>query len=131
MLKHKDLWQDLDLVEQLEDEAAEVISGGEEVGVTRSALVAQATKMQIDNYMNIPIYFDLSYDQVEKDIRLEPGASKIIFTSQPNNLIDYDKSVCEWGIQLKTYTLKGGKKYGFNLLGDGCTIEMYDYGSIA
>jgi hypothetical protein len=130
MLKDKNLWKNSDLFESLEEENAEVISGGQ-IGSITLPLVSQESPIMLSNRTNAPIYLDLDYGELMRDYRLEPGVSKIFYSREDKGRIDYDKDFCQVGIQNQAYTLRPGKKYHFEFLsGSSCKIQLYDGGII-
>lgn len=114
------------LIEDINNEAAEAISGGQ------FNLVAQQAKLiEVTNETNLPIYLDMDFGgNRSQDFRLESGKSKIFINEKATEAtIDFDNSFCDPGIQLTSYTLVASKKYGFRLNGN-CKVELYDLGAI-
>lgn len=120
-----------DLVKELNDETAEVISGGQ-VGSVTSSLVSQDNIIKINNKTNLPVYLDLDFAGKRwQDFRLGSGQSYTFSSRGTGAIIDYDESYCIPGIQDRTYSLTASKQYNFRLGSDGCKLNLFDAGSIA
>lgn len=120
-----------DLVKELNDETAEVISGGQ-VGTSTSALVSQPNIIKINNKTNLPVYLDLDFAGTRwQDFRIASGQSYTFSSRGTGAIIDYDESYCQEGIQGRSYSLTASKQYNFRLGSDGCKLNLFDAGSIA
>ncbi len=116
----------LDLVKELNDETAEVISGGQ------LNLVAQDNIIKINNKTNLPVYLDLDFGGTRwQDYRLGSGQSQTFSSGGTGAIIDYDESFCQPGIQARSYSLTASKQYDFKLGNNGCQLNLFDAGSIA
>lgn len=121
----------LDLVKELNDETAEVISGGQ-VGSNTAFLLPQDNIIKINNKTNLPVYLDLDFGGTRwQDYRLGSGQSQTFSSGGTGAIIDYDESFCQPGIQARSYSLTASKQYDFKLGNNGCQLNLFDAGSIA
>lgn len=119
-----------DLVKELNDETAEVISGGQS-GATQF-LVPQNNIIKINNQTNLPVYLDLDFGGTRwQDFRIASGQSYTFSSRGTGAIIDYDESFCQPGIQGRSYSLTASKQYNFRLGSNGCQLNLFDGGSIA
>lgn len=118
-----------DLVKELNDETAEVISGGQ-VGTTIK-LLPQDNVIKINNKTNLPVYLDLDFGGTRwQDFRIASGQSYTFSSRGTGAIIDYDESYCQPGIQARSYSLTASKQYNFRLGSNGCQLNLFDAGSI-
>ena len=131
MLKDKNLWQNLDCVEEISDESASMIEGGVSIILIRDAgpVVApppppggsiilsgpNPTALQITNSTNLNLFYDLQFNApgAGNNLSISPGQVSTFNGTDPTAIATWDVMLNLPGSQDLSQALTPGRRYEF------------------
>ncbi len=134
MLKDKNLWQNLDCVEEISDESASMIEGGVSIVLIRDAgpvvapppppgglrsragrSSANPTALQITNSTNVNLFYDLQFNDpgAGNNLSIGPGQVSTFNGTDPTAIATWDVMLNLPGSQDLSQTVTPGRRYEF------------------